>query len=206
MRTSFLVTSALALSCAASAQIWTEEGDAGMLPETAQFTIGFGALTQIDGNLAPTDVDLYTIMVVNIAKFSATMTGTGFEYVQLMLFKMDGTGVTLYSTVPGGKSNEAVITGQFVDAKGQYLLGISYWNNDARSTIGEIWTSDPFYEERQPDGFGSAGPLFQWELNDSPDFDYSIVLTGTEYSGVPEPGTMVCLAAGLVAMVARRKR
>ncbi|MGI8923841.1 MAG: hypothetical protein ACR2HJ_07350 [Fimbriimonadales bacterium] len=195
MRTSFLVTYALALSCAASAQIWTEEGDAGMLPGTAQFTIGSGPLTQIDGNLAPTDIDLYTIMVVNIAKFSATKTGTGSEYVQLMLFQMDGMGVTLYSTVPGGESHIAVITGQFVDAKGQYLLGISYWNNDPRSSSGNIWLSDPYYEEREPDGLGAADPLVKWELNDKPEFDYSIVLTGTEYSGVPEPGTMICLAA-----------
>ncbi|MDQ2986986.1 MAG: PEP-CTERM sorting domain-containing protein [Armatimonadota bacterium] len=206
MRNLFFAMSAFALFSTASAQTWTEQGDAGMFTANAQFTAGVGTLSQIDGLLTDTDVDLYMITVADIAAFTATMTGTGQEFVQLMLFETNGMGVTLYSTVAGGASNVATITGQFVNSTGLYLLGISYWNNDPRSAIGDIWLSDPWYVEREPDGFGAAGPLVEWELNNSPQFNYSIVLTGTEYAGVPEPGTFVFLAVGLTALAVLRRK
>jgi hypothetical protein len=50
------------------ADLGTEQGDAGDLPETAQST-GSGTLSQIQGSLDVNDVDMYAIYITDPANF-----------------------------------------------------------------------------------------------------------------------------------------
>jgi hypothetical protein len=59
-----LAAAALLAASAASAQVWTEDGDAGDLLGSAQVTLGVGGLATIDGVLSEhDDVDLYCIQL-----------------------------------------------------------------------------------------------------------------------------------------------
>lgn len=62
----------------AVAGLWTETGDAGDTPGTAQHLIGTGALNTITGTMNDSgrDTDVFRIYVSDPATFSITMTGT----------------------------------------------------------------------------------------------------------------------------------
>ena len=94
----------IALMCfvgPASAYIWTEAGDAGELPGTAQGTFGTGPLTEITGDLefdivtGIYGVDLYRIRITDASLFVA-LTSDGAANVSdpvLWLFDDGGHGV-----------------------------------------------------------------------------------------------------------------
>jgi hypothetical protein len=89
-----------ALTATALAQVWSEQGDAGDLPETAQST-GNGALAQIQGNLSADDVDMYAIYITDPANFSASTVGGATFDTQLWLFDSDGKGVVFNDDAVG---------------------------------------------------------------------------------------------------------
>lgn len=86
-----------ALTATALAQVdWTEQGDAGDLPETAQAT-GTDTntpLSSISGALAADDVDMFAIYIADPSAFRAeTNTATTTFDSQLWLFDVNGNGI-----------------------------------------------------------------------------------------------------------------
>jgi hypothetical protein len=88
---------AVALICGLSSTSWaySEVGEAGSLPGTAQGTSG-APLTSISGTISSnTDADMYQIFISSPGTFSATTVGTGgsLSDTQLFLFDTDGLGI-----------------------------------------------------------------------------------------------------------------
>ncbi|MEZ5962983.1 MAG: hypothetical protein R3F56_03960 [Planctomycetota bacterium] len=189
----------LALGSTALAQTWTESGDAGKLPGTAQVVaLGSGALTQIDGNIdnssetggAQDDKDMYMIYITDTATFSATTTGGTTLDTQLFLFSLDGKGVSHNDDDPTTTGLQSRVTGVFVPAPGCYLLAVSTYNRDPQSGGGLIWANSPFNVERQPDGPNAGGAVDSWTSQTTGSTGaYSIFLTGAAY--VPQNGVEI---------------
>ncbi len=208
-----------ALMVSAGAQTWTEQGDAGDLPSSAQTTVGVGALTQIDGNLTSSDaVDMYLIKIVDPLNFSASTTGGSYTDLQFHLFQTDGTGLLnnddwdgvrprLGSGVPVNGSIDWSAWAQANLPAGNYLLAISYWPRDPRNSAGQdIWNETPWSQQRTPDGPGAPGPIAGWDSTSGVNTDYHIVLAGVEYAVVPEPASMMALGVGLAGLLGLRRR
>jgi filamentous hemagglutinin family protein len=146
---------------------FTEVGDAGQLPGTAQpvnSPTDGTTFNAISGNLDNgNDVDLYQLFLTEGQPFTAsTVDGTEVD-TQLFLFDGSGLGLssnddsanTLQSTVP---LNEPFTPA----ASGTYYLGISSYNNDPRSSQGYI-----FGDSGEPTGPGAGLPLSEWIANDA---------------------------------------
>lgn len=124
------------LAGVAGAATWTEIGDAGDLPATAQVTVGSGSLDSISGTKTPNEADMFRIRILDPAAFSASTVGTtGFD-TQLFLFDASGLGVYAndddatcgcwQSTLPAGDPNSP-------SAPGIYYLAISRYDMDPRN-------------------------------------------------------------------------
>ncbi|CAG0979873.1 hypothetical protein PHYC_01707 [Phycisphaerales bacterium] len=202
-----VLVAGLALTGAASAQVWIEVPDAPApaIPAPApQFTVGVGPLlTIIGGGDFPGDnVDGYCIMITDPLAFSATTVGGTGQDTQLFLFDFGGMGVTFNDD--SAFTLQSTVTGAFVPGPGLYALVVSTFDGDPLDAAGsEIWLDTPFGVERAPDGPGAPGPVSGW--TGSPDLlPYSIFLTGATYC-VPAPGAFALLGlGGLVAMRRRR--
>lgn len=177
------------LLCAAPAfaqSVWTEVGDAGDLPATAQMTNCTSTLDEIRGSCPAGDVDLFLILITNPAQFSATTCGGTNDDSKLMLFDLDGNGVTYDDDDPNmcGTGAQSTLTGAFVDVADQYYLAVCRYPGQPRNAGGlQIWENQPYATERVPDGPGAPGPVAAWGSLSTSAFDYIIYLTGTECSG-----------------------
>jgi hypothetical protein len=198
----------------AGAATWTEIGDAGQLPGTAQVTKGTGPLTLITGHHSPNDADAFLIRITDPATFSATTDGLANWDTQLFLFTPDGFGVYYnddisasdrQSTLPVGNPNGPT-------TPGLYILAISEYNMKPSSTGGLIFPT--IY----PGVFGATGPgagaaLSTWNNDGADDADYAIALTGAAPAvslGVPTLSAwglvLACLfLAGVGAFALRRR-
>lgn len=119
--------------------VWTEIGDAGDLPGTAQVPIGSGPLTKIKGKLTGSyDADMYKIYIVDPASFSAYATGDS----DTQLFLFDESGMGIYADDDGGSGLDAYLpSGNTYSptSTGTYYLGISFWNRDPESPDGNYF-------------------------------------------------------------------
>jgi hypothetical protein len=190
----------------AGATIWTEVGDAGNLPGTAQITIGVGPLTSITGTLPDnSDVDMFCIQITDKANFRAAISPLAATVdPDIWLFNANGFGISANNTVTGG---QAWVTGANVPSNGMYYLAISSDMASALSAGGAIWNPVYVYTERAPDGPGAAQAITGWGGNPVNDMtSYTVQLTGAGFCEVPEPGSLSVLVAGLCGMLLRRKR
>ncbi len=199
----------------AQAQLWTEVGDAGDLPGTAQITVGSGSLDFISGFIGNNpaadgnDKDMYCIYIADPSLFSATTVGGSSLDTQLFLFNTGGFGVTFNDDHPGGSVLQSTITGTFLPGPGHYYLAISRYDRDPVDATGaELWLDTPYDVERAPDGPGAGSPIFDWNGTAASTLTgaYRISLTGASYCAVPEPATLAALGLGLAAVVRRRKK
>jgi hypothetical protein len=162
---------------------YTETGDAGDLPTTAQVCAGSGPVSRIVGGLSTGDVDMYAINICDVTAFSATTVGGSYVDTQLFLFDALGRGVTHNDEDPSGLYSQSTITGAFVPGPGVYYLAISEYDRDpVDSQERLLWLNEPFDTERAPDGAGAANPVDHWVGADNGG-SYRIFLSGACFAG-----------------------
>jgi hypothetical protein len=144
MRTFWALLALTTLCIGAQAQ-WTETGDAGDLPETAQAT-GTDTSTplpSISGALAADDVDMFAIYIADPANFRAetNSTTTNFDS-QLWLFDVNGNGIVHDDDSAGSLRSRITNTNNCIPGPGTYYIAISRYNRDARNCDDNaMWTS-----------------------------------------------------------------
>jgi hypothetical protein len=180
LRSLNFAVASLALAAFIPAQSWTEQGDAGDLPATAQSVAGNGALTQINGELPNGgDVDMYKINVTDFANFSVSSVGGATFDTQMWMFDLAGNGISFKDD---DGPLQSTLTGQFLTGNGAVLIAISRYDSDALDLNNDqIWNDTPFAVERQPDGPGAANPVVSWSGSNSAAGLYSLFLTGAEF-------------------------
>jgi hypothetical protein len=134
-----------ALTATALAQVdWTEQGDAGDLPETAQATGTDTStpLSSISGALAADDVDMFAIYIADPSAFQAetNTTTTNFDS-QLWLFDVNGNGIVHDDDSAGSLRSRITNANNCIPGPGIYYIAISRWNRDPRDCDDNaIWT------------------------------------------------------------------
>lgn len=177
-------------------------------------TVGTGALTSITGSNGASDVDLYIVKVVDPSSFSAMMTA-GFD-TQIWMFDLSGNGIAhnddRVGLLSGLAGTDVFTTGvhtgstlaSLLARRHCYIVGVSRYNRDARnSAAAAIFANSPFSGIHSV--ISGAGALASWAGTTSAGGAYTISLTGAKYC-VPEPASMIALGAGLIGLVARRRR
>ena len=232
MKTAFIGAAALGLAFAgaASAQTFTETGDAGQTVATAQSTgSGSSPLTSISGSLDSTyDADLFRIYISNPSTFSATTLNAATDAsldTELFLLTATGAGIAannddqsgfyLDSTLPAGNALYANLSA------GYYLLGISNSGNEPVNSANQLIFGNPPADTTSVRGPATGlNPTTMVDFNgnvDDPTDDgpgsYRIDLTGVTQgqaavSAAPEPGTwaLMLLGMGLCGRAIRRRR
>ena len=204
MKRAIALAGVMLLASVASAQTWTESGDApDLLP--AQDCVGTGPITLINGSLSSgADADLFGIMVTDYTAFRATTVGLTTADTRLYIFDpVTGNGISMNDDDPGGAGLQSTVTGAFLTGNGYYAVGVSPYANNPQNPSGlDIWLSSPYGVERAPDGPGAPGPLAMWSYGGYDSGGYGIALTGAEF--VPEPGSLSLLALGALALLRRR--
>jgi hypothetical protein len=209
-----LICSLLAFSFRATADTWTELGNAGQLVGTAQITVGnpSNALTDIFGTFsAGNDIDLYKIFISDPVNFSAS-TSSG-KNTELFLFSNTGIGVMFNDdriNPPTSLANEQALlptaggrplgVGPFT--AGNYYLGISQFDNDPSSAGGAIFPAGNGQPVVGPTGPGGGSPLTGW-TNTFPAASggaYTITLTGAKFA-TPEPGSLALYGIGTLGLI-----
>lgn len=186
-----LVFTTLAATASVAQVFWSEVGDAGDLPATAQTTAGIGPLLNITGQLSnDLDVDMYCIHIVNEPLFLASLQCVVNMGPVPFLFTGSGFGKATNETCSGGMKQ---LTSTFVSANGTYLLGVAYFGRTPVSTLGNIWLP-ALTTERAADGPGAAFPITGWTgvTTVNPLNPYTFALQGCEPCQLPvpvQPGT-----------------
>jgi len=138
---SFLALTALTATALAQ---WTEQGDAGDLPETAQAT-GTDTntpLSSISGALDANDVDMFAIYIADPSAFQAETNTTTTDFdSQLWLFDVNGNGIVHDDDSAGGLRSRITNANNCIPGPGTYYIAISRYNRDPRDCNDiAIWT------------------------------------------------------------------
>lgn len=186
-----LVACTLAAAGTAGAAPYTEIGDAGDLPATAQATTG-SPLTTISGELQSNggsggDVDMFRIHIPDPSAFGLQVELLDPGFFDSMIWVFDLAGNLVAGNDDGGSyCRYCSALGGFAGAAGDYFVAIS---DAANSPVGNPIT-------------GWNGDLFTVEFG-----RYVIHLDNvTGIASVPEPGTLALLGLGLGAAGWLRRR
>ncbi len=195
MKLQLLLCVALGMLLVAPAmgQVWTEQGDAGDLPGTAQVPTGTGALTTINGDLPAGDADMYCITIDTPSTLDIqTCVGTTFD-TQLFLFRNDGVGVGMNDDNCSLQSQITPATMSCPNAvgPGSYFIAVTKYNLDPIDALGQLlWVAGT--AEHCADGPGAANAINGWTGTTTTGGAYQITMTSVSYCGgatAVEPST-----------------
>lgn len=235
MSLKFVLPLAFATAClpfagSVHAATYTETGDAGDLPATAQVISGAAntALTSLSGALTLTngvsESDMFEIYINSPSTFSASLTGfvpgaNNFDS-QLMIFSAaTGKGIMANDDDPvTGAPQSNLPSGNTLmssQTAGLYYILVSGSGRYATSaaTNGLIFpnfsdgTTDPTVVYG-PSGPGGANAITGYTGSSNEGGNYTIALAGAQFVVVPEPGTWAFIVAGAagLAFVLRARR
>lgn len=218
-----LAATCLALTGTAHAAPYTETGDAGDLPATAQIVTGTGGTTlnSISGALTLTngisDGDMFEIYISSPSTFSANTTafvpGSNNFDTQLFLFSAAGLGLAANDDSPSGGQQSSIPAANFtgpaglyyilVDGSGRYpvsSLGLIFPNQNDGTNGGLGSDSTVVYG---PTGPGGGNAITGYTGNSNEAGNYRITLTGAQFvpAVVPEPSTYAAVLAGAAGLV-----
>lgn len=198
-KTSMLLAVLLAGS-AASAQTYSESGDATDTPPGQSVTDG---TVRIEGNDHGDDADVYAfnwsggILTIDTA-------GTGHD-TQLHLFNFDGSGI--------GENDDSVAYGLQSEisldlAAGNYLIGITEFNKDAIGANGiAMFGFTNTYNDLNGNfiqGLEGGDFLASWDTGFGSGGDYGINFSAP-VNAIPAPGAIALLGLGGLAATRRRR-
>ncbi|MGZ4984469.1 MAG: hypothetical protein ACXV8A_00125 [Chthoniobacterales bacterium] len=208
------------------AVVYTETGDAGRLPGTAQPTAASQGtanqpLSGILGSiLNATDIDLFKINITSPSTFSATTVNTvtnnsGLD-TALFLFDSNGrpvyandddsSGLTFGATLPAGNALGPQLAGV-------YYLGISFSGAEpVNSSSIALFTAAASSTDLRGPNPSASGPLANWDTTGiiatgtSFPGSYQIDLTGATTAAVPEPTSFAFALIGGASLVILRQQ
>jgi hypothetical protein len=177
------------------AQGFSEVGDAGKLPCTAQIAAGTGSLTTITGAIAFGDVDMYQIFVTGGGTFSASAGGESPGYaLDPVLFLFDANGRGVYANDDAWPPDPFFPPGRALLPAGQaltplmagvYFLAIAPSDIFPVSAGGRIFPFSPTGTDvLGPTGPGGALPASGWSGSFFSTGSYTITLTGAEFTSI----------------------
>ncbi|MBE7211511.1 MAG: PEP-CTERM sorting domain-containing protein [Gluconacetobacter diazotrophicus] len=231
MKLKFAFPAAVAATClafagTARAAAYTETGDAGDLPATAQIVTGTGGTTldSISGALTLTnnvsDGDMYEIYISSPSTFSASDTafvaGKNNFDSQIFLFSASGLGLLANDDSPSGGSQSSIPAANFSGPAGLYYLCIDGSGRYPVSSTGLIFpnqndaANDDPTTVYGPTGPGGGNAVSGYTGNSSEAGSYVIALAGAQFvpAAAPEPGTYAGVLAGAagLALLGRFRR
>lgn len=206
----------LLVSGEASAQVYTEMGDAGQTQGTAQNssitqsgTI-FGTISDIN------DADVFSLTITNTTTIAFSTVNALTEAsdldTQLFLFTSaglpvvanddDASGLYVQSTLPAGNSFLATL------GAGTYYIGISLSGNDPINSNGQLVFTTGNGDSTALRGPASGLNPTNWNTFDSNNFNGPTGAYQIDITSVPEPSTVALYAIGALALLligAKRK-
>jgi hypothetical protein len=195
---------------------YTEQGDAGQLPASAQAATSAvgGSLTGIVGSIGVTngvsEADMYRIYVSDPTAFSASTTGftlgvNQFD-TQLFLFDSAGLGVFANDDASTGGSQSLLPSGSsFSFSIGTYYLlidGGGRFPADSQNRLIFPNFTDGTTDSSAlvgPTGTGGANVIGGYTGNSSEGGNYRIALSGAQFDGVPEPSAAALIFSAVMA-------
>ncbi len=207
MKTALLYVCALTLHaatfCPPGPGTWCEQPvgpDAGQYISKAQYTLGSGSLNSIWGAINGLGgADMFIVNIPDPAAFAASYaaaSGTatnganviGDSQASLYLFNASGMGIEAGTALTG-----------FTGAGGLYFIDITGDGN--LPEYGPAGNRLPIFSGSLPvNGAGALSGYSGAGCGAACAGGYDISLTGAQYSGAPEPGTLALAGLGLLAI------